>query len=126
MTPLESSDDAAVLHSDVVKGDTAFSVPAHVETLTSLAADPGERGASGDASTSQAFIETESFSDTYTHIGPSPVSTSLLEESEGEERLSQGEEKGELRKILREGEKVVTSHNICLFYRCSKPKTEGM
>lgn len=101
MTPLESSEDAAV-----VKEDTGSSYPAHVETLTSLTPDPGEQGASGDGSASQPFIETESFSDSYTHISPSPVSASLLEASEEEEEgFSQGEEKGELRKTLGEGEK---------------------
>lgn len=124
VTPLESSDDAAVLHSNVGKKDAASSVPVHVETLTSLTPDPGEQGASGDSSASQTFIEPESFSDSYTHISPSLVSTSLLEASEEEaeeEGVSQEEDKGELRKTLREGEKLVTLQNMSLFYRCTKP-----
>ncbi|XP_034158463.2 pre-B-cell leukemia homeobox interacting protein 1b isoform X2 [Pangasianodon hypophthalmus] len=102
VTPLESSEDAAVLHSTTVKEDMASSIPAHVENLTSLTPDPGEQGAFGDDSESQPLIDTESFSDSYTHISPSPVSASLLGTSEEEEGLLQGEEKGELRKTLRE------------------------
>ncbi|MCI4374766.1 hypothetical protein PGIGA_G00009840 [Pangasianodon gigas] len=102
VTPLESSEDAAVLHSTTVKEDMVSSIPAHVENLTSLTPDPGEQGAFGDGSESQPLIDTESFSDSYTHISPSPVSTSLPGASEEEEWLSQGEEKGELRKTLRE------------------------
>lgn len=107
VTPLESSETAAVLHSTTVKQDTASSIPAHVENLTSLTTDLEEPGASGDGFESQPLIDTESFSDSYTHISPSPVSASLpgASEEEEEEGLSHGEEKGELRKTLREGEK---------------------
>lgn len=108
VTPLESSETAAVLHSTSVKQDTASSIPAHVENLTSLTTDLEEPGASGDGFESQPLIDTESFSDSYTHISPSPVSASLpgaSEEEEEEEGLSHGEEKGEPRKTLREGEK---------------------
>ncbi|XP_027008904.2 pre-B-cell leukemia homeobox interacting protein 1b isoform X2 [Tachysurus fulvidraco] len=104
VTPLESSEDAAVLHSTTAKEETASSIPAHVETLTSLTPDHGEKGV--DESAGQPLIDTESFSDSYTHIGPSLGSSSLLgvaEEEEGEEeRISQGEKKGELWKSLRE------------------------
>lgn len=104
VTPLESSEDAAVLHSSIVKEDTPSSIPAHVENLSSLTPDTG----SGDGAASQPFIETESFSDSYTHITPSPVPTSLPGDSEEEEELSQGEEKGKLRKTPTKGEKYIT------------------
>lgn len=109
VTPLESSEGAAILHD--ATEDAAPSTPAHIENLTPLTSDPGEQGTSGDVSASQLLIETESYSDSYTHISPSPVSTSVPralqeeEEVEEEERLSQGEEKGELRRTIGEGEK---------------------
>lgn len=105
MTPLESSEDAAVLHRTTERDDTASSIPANVENLTFLTPDSGEH-----AVDDQPLTETESFSDSYTHINPSPVSATLsraavAEEEEEEEELLQGEKKGELRKTLREGEK---------------------
>ncbi|XP_060777449.1 pre-B-cell leukemia homeobox interacting protein 1b isoform X2 [Neoarius graeffei] len=103
VTPLESSDDAAVLHSTIVKEDTTSRIPTHVENLTSLTPDPREQEASDDASANQPLIDTESFSDSYTHISPSLVSASLPGASdEEEEGLLEGEEKGELRKTPRE------------------------
>lgn len=101
MTPLESSEDAAMLHSTTAKEDPTSSIPTHVENLTSLTPDPREQGASDDGSANQPLIDTESFSDSYTHITPSLVSASLPGASE-EEGLSEGEE---LRKTLREGKK---------------------
>ncbi|KAK3571803.1 hypothetical protein QTP86_020595 [Hemibagrus guttatus] len=97
VTPLESSEDAADLRSTTEKEDTASSIPAHVENLTSLTPDPGEQGVDD-----QPLIDTESYSDSYTHISPSPVSASLSGAAEEAEGLLQGEKKGELRKTLRE------------------------
>ncbi|XP_058243832.1 pre-B-cell leukemia homeobox interacting protein 1b isoform X3 [Hemibagrus wyckioides] len=104
VTPLESSEDAAVLHSTPEREGTASSIPANVENLTTLTPDSGEQGVDD-----QPLTETESFSDSYTHISPSPVSATLSgaavaeeEEEEEEEGLLQGEKKGELRKTLRE------------------------
>lgn len=115
VTPLEGSEDAAVTHSTSLKEDTSSSIPVHVENLTSLTPDPEEQEASGTGFENQPLIDTESFSDSYTHIRPSSVSASLpgaLEEEEEEEELSQGEDKSELRKTLLEGEKQVT-HQKC-------------
>ncbi|KAF5902314.1 pre-B-cell leukemia transcription factor-interacting protein 1 isoform X1, partial [Clarias magur] len=105
VTPLEGSEDAAVTHSTSLKEDASSSIPVHVENLTSLTPDPEEQEASGIGFENQPLIDTESFSDSYTHIRPSSVSTSLpgaLEEEDEEEEHSQGEDKGELRKTLRE------------------------
>lgn len=114
VTPLEGSEDAAVSHSAVVKGDAPSSIPAQVENLTSLTPDPGEQRSPGDASASKSLLEAESFSDSYTHLGPCPVSAKLPgagqeeEEKEAEEELlSHAKEKGELRKTPREGEKYI-------------------
>ncbi|TTD18120.1 Pre-B-cell leukemia transcription factor-interacting protein 1 [Bagarius yarrelli] len=106
VTPLESSEDPAPSPSTTVKEDTESSIPTQVENIAFLTSHPGEQGPSGEDSASQRLIDTESFSDSYTHIRPSPLSSSLpgaLEEEEEEgEVLSAGEVKGELRKTQRE------------------------
>ncbi|KAL7875037.1 hypothetical protein SRHO_G00060070 [Serrasalmus rhombeus] len=102
VTPLENSEDAAVPHAFHMKEPTLGATP--VENLTCLTSDPEQQGASAGHSESEPFLgpDTDSFSDSYTHISPPPESTLHPAASRDREGLSEGEESSELRKTLRE------------------------
>ncbi|XP_036448679.1 LOW QUALITY PROTEIN: pre-B-cell leukemia homeobox interacting protein 1b [Colossoma macropomum] len=105
VAPLESSEDAAVPHAFHMKEPTLSATP--VENLTCLTADPEQQGVSASHSESEPFLgpDTDSFSDSYTHISSPPESTLHPAASQDEEGLSEGEERPELRKTLREESK---------------------
>ncbi|KAI4874472.1 hypothetical protein NFI96_030525, partial [Prochilodus magdalenae] len=97
VAPLETSEDA-VPHISHLKEPTLSATP--VENLTCLTSDPEQQGSSAGHSDSEPFLghDADSFSDSYTHISP-PLHPTVLQHEEGS---SEGEDKSELRKILRE------------------------
>ncbi|KAL7886700.1 hypothetical protein AOLI_G00044210 [Acnodon oligacanthus] len=105
VTPLENSEDAAVPHAFHKKEATLSATP--VENLACLTSDPEQQGASASHSESEPFLgpDIDSFSDSYTHISPPSESTLHPEASRDKEELSEGEERSELRKTLREESK---------------------
>ncbi|XP_066538953.1 pre-B-cell leukemia homeobox interacting protein 1b isoform X2 [Hoplias malabaricus] len=97
VTPLENTEDAAVLKEPTLKD------PA-VENLTCLTPDPEQPSSQFDGhSESQPLLNTDSdtFSDSCTHIRPPPDSTLHSSASQDTEGISQ-EETSELRKTLKE------------------------
>ncbi|XP_072536562.1 pre-B-cell leukemia homeobox interacting protein 1b isoform X2 [Salminus brasiliensis] len=101
VAPLETNEDEAILHASQVKDSALSATP--VENLT-WSSDPEQQGATAGHPESEPLLnpDADSFSDSYTHISPSPELTVHPAASQDEEGVSPGHEKSEPRKTLRE------------------------
>lgn len=98
VAPLEINDAAP---DTQVKEDAVASSPGHIDNLTSLSSDLEKQDAS-DAHASKSLLESDQFSDSFTHLDSSSKSISVLASQEQQE-LSHDDETYVPKKILTQG-----------------------